>query len=67
MAIEFYNVQARKKVSVPEKDCKKVTYHPKQSGGSPRYAVRAQHEGAKLTKFINKDTFDSLDIPEESA
>ena len=40
MAIEFYNVKTRQKVSVDESKVKKVVYNPK--GSSPRYAVRAE-------------------------
>jgi hypothetical protein len=60
MAIEFYNVKTRQKVSVDESKVKKVTFQPK--GGSTRYAVRAEWEGTPLTKFVSKATYDSLNV-----
>lgn len=67
--MEFYSVKHRKKVEVPEKDIQKKTYSRESSSGSSvRYAAVAETtvEGdkVKLTKFINKATFDSLKVPE---
>lgn len=67
MAIEFYDVKTRQKVSVEEKDVKKIVYHPKQSGGSPRYALRGSYDGRALTKFVSKDNYDKLNVPEEKS
>lgn len=64
MAIEFYSVKSRQKVSIDESQVKKVVYHPQGSEGKPRYALRAEHEGSNLTKFISKDTYDTLNVPE---
>lgn len=64
VAVEFYNVKTRQKVSVDESKVKKVVYHPKGSGGNPRYGLRAEHEGTALTKFVSKATYDSLKVPE---
>lgn len=62
--MEFYNVKKREKVQVADTEVKKTTYEGK--GGSVRYAVRAvDDDGTTLTKFISKDVFDSLDVPEE--
>jgi len=66
MPIEFYDVKTRKKVSLGDNQVKKVTYQPKGSGG-PRYAVRGEHEGRKLTKFVSKADYDKLTCPEEKA
>lgn len=66
MAVEFYDVKTRQKVSVDETNIKKVTYQPKGSGGA-RYGLRAQHDGRNLTKFISKADYDALNVPEESA
>lgn len=63
MAIEFYDVKSRQKVSVPENQIKKVTYQPK-SGGGARYALRGEHEGRNLTKFISKADYEKLEVPE---
>ena len=63
MAIEFYNVKKRKKVSIDEKNIKKVKYEGK---GSPRFAFRAQDDdGTNLTKFCSKANWDALDAPVE--
>jgi hypothetical protein len=61
MAIEFYNVKTRQKVSVEESQVKKVVYNPKGSG--PRYAVRAEVDGTALTKFVSRATYEALDVP----
>lgn len=66
MAIEFYDVKTRQKVSLGDDKVKKVTYQPKGSGGA-RYAVRGEHEGRKLTKFVSKADYDKLNCPEEQA
>jgi hypothetical protein len=61
--MEFYNVKKRQKVDIPDAEIKKTTYEGK--GGQVRYAVRANDEGTNLTKFVSKETWDSLDAPEE--
>ena len=63
MAIEFYDVKTRQKVSLPESQVKKVVYQPKGTGG-PRYAVRGDHQGRTLTKFISKADYDRLNVPQ---
>ena len=63
MAIEFYDVKTRQKVSVDESKVKKVTYQPKGTGG-PRYGLRAEYEGRSLTKFVSKAEYDRLNVPE---
>ena len=67
MAIEFYDVKNRKKVSVDEKDVKKTTYERTTKDGSKqvRYALRAKLNGVSLTKFISKDGWDALSAPQE--
>lgn len=61
--MEFYNVKKRKKVEIPDDQLKKTTY--KGRGDTIRYALRAVDDGVNLTKFVNKETYDSLDVPEE--
>ena len=63
--IKFYNVKKRKNVEVNVKDCCKVIYKKETSKGTQeRYAVRSKDDdGTKLTKFINKETFDGLSCP----
>jgi hypothetical protein len=63
MAVEFYDVKTRQKVSVDESKVKKVVYHPKGTGG-PRYGLRAEHQGRPLTKFISKADYDRLNVPQ---
>lgn len=67
--IQFYNVKTRKKVSVSSDKVKKVKFSKKTAGGQTRntYAVRAEVDGAKLTKFVSKDDWDKLDVPEVAA
>jgi hypothetical protein len=60
--MQFYNVKKRAKVEVADTDIKKKKY---EGRGGYRYAVRAvDDDGINLTKFVSKDTFDSLDVPE---
>jgi len=65
MAIEFYDVRKREKVGVPEDQVKKTSYERETKSGKiqVRYALVAQLEGSKLTKFVSKDTWDSLNVP----
>ncbi|MDP9189766.1 MAG: hypothetical protein M3O25_11000 [Actinomycetota bacterium] len=69
MSIEFYDVKRREKVSVPESEVRKVRYERTTKSGKPsvRHALRATHEGSKLTTFVSKDTWEALDAPVESA
>lgn len=63
--IEFYDVKKRAKVSVPMSAIKKKMYKRTTKNGTEqiRYAVTAEFEGSKLTKFVSKDMWDSLDVP----
>lgn len=65
--MQFYNVKTRAFVDVPETKLKKKTYVRKTSKGDQvRYAVRASlDDGTSLTKFVNKEVFDSLNVPVE--
>jgi hypothetical protein len=61
--MEFYNVKKRKKVNIPDNQVKKTTYGKE---GRIRYAVRGtDDDGTNLTKFVSKDTYDSMNVPEE--
>lgn len=60
--MEFYNVKKRMKVNIDEKNIKKTSYGTDRV----RYAVRAKDDdGTNLTKFVSKDTYNSLDVPTE--
>ena len=67
--MEFYSVKHRRKVEVADGDLKKKAFEVKGKGGNmmTRYAVVAQTtvDGSKvnLTKFISKDTYDTLTCP----
>ncbi|RAP26960.1 hypothetical protein DID78_06465 [Candidatus Marinamargulisbacteria bacterium SCGC AG-343-D04] len=64
MAIEFYNVKKKKKVSINEDDVKKKTY---ERNGTIRYAFRAvDDDGTNLTKFCSKADFDKIKAPVEA-
>ena len=61
--MQFYNVKKRAKVEVADSDVKKKRY---EGRGGYRYAVRAvDDDGMHLTKFVKKEFYDSLDVPEE--
>ncbi len=65
MAIEFYNVKKREKVSVDESKVTKVKYERKTGGGPQvRYALRATDDGTNLTKFCSEADWKALDVPE---
>jgi hypothetical protein len=62
--MEFYNVKKRKKVNIDDANIKKTIYDGR--GGQKRHAVRAiDDDGTALTKFVSKETFDSLEVPQE--
>lgn len=64
MAVEFYDVKLKKKVSLPESQVKKVTF--KTSKGQTRYGLRGKTtDGRNLTKFISKADWDKLNVPVE--
>jgi hypothetical protein len=67
--MEFYSVKHRKKVSVPDDEVKKKMFNSGNGESSrTRYAAVAETtvEGSKvkLTKFINKQTFEDLKVDE---
>ena len=63
--IEFYDVKKRAKVQVSAKDVKKTKYEreTKDGGTQVRYAVKAEVDGSRLTKFVSKEVWDNLDVP----
>ncbi|MEQ8677571.1 MAG: hypothetical protein RLP44_13760 [Aggregatilineales bacterium] len=64
MAIEFYDVKIRSKVSINESQVKKVTFETKN--GQVRYGLRAKtDDGRNLTKFVSKGDWEKLDLPQE--
>lgn len=67
--MEFYSVKHRKKVTVADSDIKKKMFNSGNGESSrTRYAAVAETkvdgDTVKLTKFINKQTFDDLKVDE---
>ena len=63
MAIEFYNVKKRKKVSIDENKIEKIKYDRTLKDGSTqtRYAFKAvDDDGTNLTKFCRKADWDTI-------
>jgi len=60
--IEFYDVKNKKKVSVSKSEVEKITYERQTKSGATqiRYALKAVKDGVKLTKFVSKETWDSI-------
>lgn len=66
MNIQFYNVKTKQKISIPQEKIKKVKYERRTSQGvTTSYALRAESEGLRLTKFVSKQDWDSLEVPQE--
>lgn len=63
MAVEFYDLKLKQKVNVDESKVTKTTYETK---GGTRYGLRATtDDGRKLTKFVGKAVWDTLNVPVE--
>jgi hypothetical protein len=68
--VEFFNLKTKQKVQIPDTDLKKRRSVRTTSGGKrqERYAaiaeVRDNGKTLQLFKFVNKETFDGLDVPE---
>ena len=60
--MEFYNVKTRQKVDIPESGLKKRTLV--QKNGRRTYAVTGEAGGAKLVRFVSKQQYDALQVPE---
>jgi hypothetical protein len=60
--MEFYNVKTKQKVDIPESDVKKVSIV--QKNGKQTYAVTAEDNGVKLFRFVSKQQYDTLRVPE---
>ncbi len=63
MAIEFYDVKLREKVSIPESDVRKTKYERTTKDGKTqiRYALKATNEGTKLTMLCILSDWEALD------
>ena len=63
MAVEFYNVKKKKKVSIDESSIEKVTYERETKAGKKqiRYAFKAKDDdGTSLTKFCSEADYNAL-------
>jgi hypothetical protein len=60
--MEFYNVKTKQKVDIPKSDVKKVSIV--QKNGKQTYAVTAEDNGVKLFRFVSKQQYDTLRVPE---
>jgi hypothetical protein len=67
MEIQFYDVKSRQKVGVPESDVRKTRYERTTKDGrtSTRFALRGTYQGTKVTKFVSREDWERLDVPEE--
>ena len=63
--MQFYNLKTRSHVDVPDSAVKKTKMVRKTKNGEQvRYALQAEHGGAKLFKFVNEATFKATNVPE---
>jgi hypothetical protein len=68
--MEFYSLKHRRTIDVPEKDVRKRRMQRTTSSGKPqeRYAITAETtvdgQTVKLSKFVNREAFDALAVPE---
>ena len=60
--MEFYNVKTRQKVDIPESGLRKRTVV--QKNGKHAYAVTGEENGTKLVRFVSKQQYDALQVPE---
>lgn len=61
--MQFYNVRKKEKVEIDDSKVEAVEYKRTTKNGKNvvRYGVRAvDDDGTKLTKFCNKEVYDSL-------
>ena len=61
--MQFYNVRKKEKVEISEDKIKAVKYERTTKNGKTviRYGLRAvDDDGTKLTKFCNREVYDSL-------
>ena len=60
--MEFYNVKTKQKVDIPEDGLRKRTMV--QKSGKRTYAVTGEEDGTKLVRFVSKQQYDALQVPE---
>lgn len=63
--MQFYNLKTRSHVDVPDSAVTKAKMIRKTKNGEQvRYALKANHEGSTLYKFVNEATYNSTNAPE---
>ena len=60
--MEFYNVKTKQTVDIPESGLRKRTLMRKNGGHT--YTVTGEENGTKLVRFVSKQQYDSLQVPE---
>ena len=60
--MEFYNVKTRQNVDIPESAVSKRIIV--QKSGKHSYAVTAEEDGTRLFRFVSKQKYDELEVPE---
>jgi len=60
--MKFYNVKTRQKVEIPDGDLRKNTLV--QKNGRRTYLVTGEENGTKLVRFVSKQQYDALQVPE---
>jgi hypothetical protein len=65
MSIQFYDVRKRAKVDVPETQVRKKKYERETKTGAVqiRFALVAEFQGAKLTKFVSEKDWNAIQAP----
>ena len=61
--MEFYNMKTKQKVDIPESGLRKRTLVQKKNG-KHAYAVTGEENGTKLLRFVSKQQYDALQVPE---
>lgn len=63
--MKFYNLKTRSHIDVPDANVRKTKMVRKtKTGTQTRYALTAEHDGTKLFKFVNEETFKSTNVKE---
>jgi hypothetical protein len=65
--MQFYNLKTRSHVEIPESDVrKKKMIRKTKNGEQVRYALKAEHDGTPLYKFVSEDTYNKSSAKEEA-
>ncbi|BCW98458.1 MAG: hypothetical protein KatS3mg024_1285 [Armatimonadota bacterium] len=65
--MEFYDVKRRAKVVIPDDRLRKQKFERITARGTQvRYAVTAQEGGSRLFKFVSREVYEGLNVPEDA-